>query len=41
MQGRVREAARLLAQTGATIEAVAARTGFPNRAYFSRVHAAR
>jgi AraC-like DNA-binding protein len=39
MQGRVREAARLLAQTGATIEEIAGRTGFPNRAYFSRVFA--
>ncbi len=39
MQGRVREAARLLAQTGATIEEIAERTGFPNRAYFSRVFA--
>ena len=39
MQGRVREAARLLARTGATIEEIAERTGFPNRAYFSRVFA--
>ncbi len=39
MQGRVREAARLLAQTGATLEEIAERTGFPNRAYFSRVFA--
>ncbi|MCF7674985.1 MAG: AraC family transcriptional regulator [Akkermansiaceae bacterium] len=34
---RVREAALLLLQTDATIEAIAERTGFPNRAYFSRV----
>lgn len=34
---RVREAAHLLLQTDATIEAIAERTGFPNRAYFSRV----
>jgi AraC-like DNA-binding protein len=39
MQGRVREAARLLAQTEATIEEIAERTGFPNRAYFSRIFA--
>jgi AraC family transcriptional regulator, arabinose operon regulatory protein len=34
---RVREAARLLLQSDDTIEAIADRTGFPNRAYFSRV----
>jgi len=34
---RVREAARLLVQGTATLEAIAERTGFPNRAYFSRV----
>lgn len=34
---RVREAARLLLQTDETIEAIADQTGFPNRAYFSRV----
>jgi AraC-like DNA-binding protein len=34
---RVREAARLLLQTDETIDAVAECTGFPNRAYFSRV----
>ncbi len=34
---RVREAARLLLQTDETIEAIAEQTGFPNRAYFSRV----
>ena len=34
---RVREAARLLLQTDATIDAIAEQTGFPNRAYFSRV----
>ena len=34
---RVREAARLLLQTEETIEAIAELTGFPNRAYFSRV----
>jgi len=34
---RVREAARLLLQTQETIDAVAEKTGFPNRAYFSRV----
>ena len=37
---RIREAARLLLQTDATIEAIAERAGFPNRAYFSRVFAA-
>jgi AraC-like DNA-binding protein len=34
---RVREAARLLMQTDATIETIAEQTGFPNRSYFSRV----
>jgi AraC-like DNA-binding protein len=34
---RIREAARLLLQTDETIEAIADQTGFPNRAYFSRV----
>jgi AraC-like DNA-binding protein len=34
---RVREASRLLLQTDATIEDIAEQTGFPNRAYFSRV----
>ncbi|WP_158277383.1 AraC family transcriptional regulator [Opitutus sp. ER46] len=34
---RVREAARRLLHTDATIEAIAADTGFPDRAYFSRV----
>ncbi|MCX6909824.1 MAG: AraC family transcriptional regulator [Verrucomicrobia bacterium] len=34
---RVREAARLLLQTDETTDAVAEQTGFPNRAYFSRV----
>ena len=34
---RVREAARMLLQTGETIDAIAEQTGFPNRAYFSRV----
>jgi AraC family transcriptional regulator of arabinose operon len=34
---RIREAARLLLQTDATIEAISDQTGFPNRAYFSRV----
>ena len=33
----MREAARLLVQGDATLEAIAERTGFPNRAYFSRV----
>ena len=37
MEMRVREAARLLMQTDQTIDAVAEQTGFPNRAYFSRV----
>ena len=36
-QVRVREAAHLLANGEETIEAVAARTGFPNRDYLSRV----
>ena len=36
-QMRVREAARLLLQTDKTIDAIAEETGFPNRAYFSRV----
>jgi len=34
---RVREAARLLLQTDQTIDKIAEQTGFPNRAYFSRV----
>jgi AraC-like DNA-binding protein len=34
---RVREAARLLLQTSETIDSIAERTGFPNRAYFSRI----
>jgi AraC-like DNA-binding protein len=34
---RVREAARLLLQTNQTIDAIAEQTGFPNRAYFSRI----
>jgi AraC-like DNA-binding protein len=34
---RVREAARLLLQTDQTIDEIAGQTGFPNRAYFSRV----
>lgn len=34
---RVREAARRLAYTTNTIDAIAEQTGFPNRAYFSRV----
>ena len=34
---RVREAARLLLQTDHTIDQIAEQTGFPNRAYFSRV----
>ncbi|MCX7887776.1 MAG: AraC family transcriptional regulator [Verrucomicrobiae bacterium] len=34
---RVREAARLLLQTDQTIDEIAEQTGFPNRAYFSRV----
>lgn len=34
---RIREAARLLLQSDLTIEAIAETTGFPNRAYFSRV----
>ena len=34
---RVRVAARLLLQTDKTIDAIAELTGFPNRAYFSRV----
>ncbi len=37
METRVREASRLLLQTESTIDAVADQTGFPNRAYFSRV----
>ena len=36
-QMRIREAARLLLQTDETIDAIAESTGFPNRAYFSRV----
>jgi AraC family transcriptional regulator, arabinose operon regulatory protein len=34
---RVREAARLLLQTAQTIDEIADETGFPNRAYFSRI----
>jgi transcriptional regulator GlxA family with amidase domain len=34
---RVREAAKLLLQTDASIDAIAEQTGFPNRAHFSRV----
>jgi AraC family transcriptional regulator, arabinose operon regulatory protein len=34
---RVREAAKLLLQTDQTIDVIAERSGFPNRAYFSRV----
>jgi AraC-like DNA-binding protein len=34
---RVREAARLLLQTDETLDAIAEETGFPNRAYLSRV----
>jgi transcriptional regulator GlxA family with amidase domain len=34
---RVREAAHLLTHTDATIDDIAERTGFPNRAYLSRV----
>ena len=34
---RVREAARLLLQTEESIDAIAGNTGFPNRAYFSRI----
>ena len=37
MQTRVREAARLLAHTELTLDEIAERTGFPNRAYFSRI----
>ena len=37
IETRVREAARLLLQTDQTIDEVAEQTGFPNRAYFSRV----
>ena len=36
---RVREAARRLLQTDQTIDDIADQTGFPNRAYFSRVFA--
>lgn len=36
-QVRVREAAHLLANTDETIESITAKTGFPNRDYFSRV----
>jgi len=36
-QTRIREAARLLLQTEQTIDTIAEVTGFPNRAYFSRV----
>ena len=34
---RVREAAQLLLQSDETIDAIAEQTGFPNRAYFSRM----
>ena len=34
---RVREAARLLLQSNETIDSIADKTGFPNRAYFSRI----
>jgi transcriptional regulator GlxA family with amidase domain len=34
---RVREAARLLLRSEETIDTIADKTGFPNRAYFSRV----
>jgi transcriptional regulator GlxA family with amidase domain len=34
---RVREAARLLLESALTIDEIAERAGFPNRAYFSRV----
>ncbi|MFA7344334.1 MAG: AraC family transcriptional regulator [Terrimicrobiaceae bacterium] len=34
---RVREAARLMLQSEGTIDEIAEKTGFPNRAYFSRV----
>jgi AraC-like DNA-binding protein len=37
MKVRVREAAHLLMHTDATMELVAEKTGFPNRAYLSRV----
>jgi len=37
IETRVREAAKLLLQTDQTIDVIAERTGFPNRAYFSRV----
>ena len=37
MRLRVREASRLLLRTEQTIESIAETTGFPNRAYFSRV----
>jgi AraC-like DNA-binding protein len=37
IETRIREAARLLLQTNATIDEIALATGFPNRAYFSRV----
>ena len=33
----MRESARLLLQSDETIDAIADDTGFPNRAYFSRV----
>ncbi len=36
-QVRIREAANLLTGTDATLDAIAERCGFPNRAYFSRV----
>lgn len=36
-QIRIREAAHLLANTAATLEEIAERTGFPNRYHFSRV----
>ena len=34
---RIRESSHLLLQTDETIDATAEKTGFPNRAYFSRV----
>ena len=37
MQTRIRQVADLLVNTDTTIDAIAERTGFPNRAYLSRV----
>ena len=37
IETRVREASRWLLQSGASIDEIAEKTGFPNRAYFSRV----